>query len=180
MTFQAFPFSAAALEPTMNSKVLINEVYDFEFKARWRSGRKFILNSAWQGNLDYKTNIFHSKYLRAKMREELGLDVLKIMGRYVEQAADVECMVSFPPEGMDDELIKRFFYLYGRRFKQNGIIIVDEGDIVWTLPTRPNSTYGAMGKLIRGYKFTCQKFVPLVSDFMRQTYVFDMVKILTD
>ena len=164
----------------MNSKVLINEVYDFEFKARWHPGRRFILNSAWQGNLDYKTNIVSSKYLRAKMKEELDLDVLKILGKYPEQLADVECMVSFPPEDADLELLKRFFYYYGRRFKQNGIIIVDENDIVWTLPTRPTSTYGSMGKMIRGYKFTLQKFVPLVTEFMHQTYVFNMVKILTD
>lgn len=164
---------------TMN-RILVSEAYDFEFKARWTPGRRFILNSAWQGNLDYQTNLFNSKYLRCKMREELDLDVLKIVGKYAENLQDVECMVSFPPEELEDEMLKRFFYLYGRRFKQNGIVIVDEGDIVWTLPTRPNSTYGAIGKMVRGRKFTYQYFVPLVSEFMRLTYIFDKVKILTD
>lgn len=163
----------------MNS-VAVSEAYDFEFRSRWHPGRMFILNSAWQGNLDYTTNIYYSKYLRAKMREELKLEVLKIVGRYAEQLADVECMVSFPPEDLDDELIRRFFYYYGRRFKQNSIVWVDRKDVIWILPTRPNSTYGQIGKLIRGRKFTLQNFVPLVAKFMEQTYVFDKVKILTD
>lgn len=162
------------------NRPLVSEAFDFEFKARWEPGRRFILNSAWQGNLDYQTNLFNTKYLRRKMREELDLDVLKIVGKYAESMEDVECMVSFPPEGMEDELLKRFFYYYGRKFKQNAIVFVDEDDIVWTLPTRPNSTYGAIGKMIRGRKFTYQHFVPLVSEFMHLTYVFDKVKILAD
>lgn len=163
----------------MNS-VIVSEAYDFEFKARWKPGTRFVLNSAWQGNLDYQTNLYYTKYLRRKMREELDLDVLKIVGRYAEQLADVECMVSFPPEDAEDELIRRFFYYYGRRFKQNSIVWVDRNDIIWILPTRPNSTYGQIGRFIRGAKFTYQNFVPLVSKFMAQTYVFDKVKILTD
>lgn len=163
----------------MNS-IVLDEAIDFEFKARWKSGRPFILNSAWQGNLDYASNIFNSKYLRKKMREELELDVLKIIGRYAESLGDVECMVSFPPEGMDEELIRRFFYLYGRKFKQNCIIMTDTSDIIWTYPTRPSSTYGTIGKMVRGGKFVYQDFVPLVAKFMEQTYVFDKVKILSD
>ena len=163
----------------MNS-IVLSEAFDFEFKARWEPGRMFILNSAWQGNLDYQTNLFNTKYLRRKMRDELELDVLKIVGKYAESLEDVECMVSFPPEDMDDEFIRRFFYLYGRKFKQNCIVMTDERDTIWTYPTRPSSTYGQIGKMIKGGKFTYQKFVPLVSEFMAQTYVFDKVKILSD
>ncbi len=168
-------------ESTMNSpKFRIDETYDFEFRARWRPGRIFILNSAWQGNVDRQTNLYNGKVLRKKMKEELDLDILKILGRYAESLQDIECMVSFPPEGMDAELIRRFFYQYGRRYRQNCIMITDEKDIVWTYPTRPASTYGCIGRMVRGEKFVYQNFVHLVERFMRLTYVFDKVKILTE
>ena len=162
------------------SRVLVSEAYDFEFRKRWSPGTRFIINSAWQGNLDYTQNIYNSRYLRRKMKDELELDVLKIVGRYEESLADVECMVSFPKPETEDEMIRRFFYYYGRKFKQNGILYIDGNSRIWTLPTRPNSTYGNMGKLIRGERFLLQNFAWIVSGFMKQTYVFGQVKILTD
>lgn len=164
----------------MMNDILLNEVYDFEFKARWSSGTRFILNSAWQGGLDYATNLYNTKYLRKKMVEELDLEVLRITGRYAESLEEVECMVSFPKEETEDEMLRRFFYYYGRKYRQNAIIMVDRKDVIWTLPTRPSSTYGSMGKLLRGKKFIYQDFAELVSTFMRQTYELDKVRIPTD
>ena len=164
----------------MMNDILLNEVYDFEFKSRWKSGRRFILNSAWQGKLDATQNEVNTKYLRRKMREELNLEVLLITGRYAESLDPVECMVSFPPDDVDDEMLKRFFYYYGRKFQQNAIIFVDENDIIWTLPTRPSSTFGPIGRLIKGARFTIQQFPDLVTRFMHLTYELDRVKIPTN
>lgn len=164
----------------MMNDILLNEVYDFEFKSRWSSGRRFIINSAWQGSLNATQNLANTKYLRRKMREELNLEILRITGKYAENLDPIECMVSFPPDDVDDEMLKRFFYYYGRRFYQNSIIFVDKNDIIWTLPTRPTSTFGQIGRLIRGPKFVYQNFSKLVSDFMHLTYEMDRVKIPSD
>ena len=164
----------------MMNSILLNEVYDFDFKNRWTSGRRFIINSAWQGKLDVAQNQVNTKYLRRKMREELNLEVLLITGKYAESMEPVECMVSFPPDDVDNEMLKRFFYYYGRRFQQNSIILVDEKDVIWTLPTRPSSTFGTIGRLIRGPKFIIQNFHSLVQEFMHLTYEMDRVKIPTN
>lgn len=164
----------------MMNDILLNEVYDFEFRARWSSGTRFILNSAWQGKLDVSQNQVNTKYLRRKMREELNLEVLSITGKYAESLEPVECMVSFPPDDVDNEMLKRFFYYYGRRFQQNAIIFVDENDIIWTLPTRPSSTFGTIGRFIRGPKFVIQHFHSLLLQFMHLTYEMDRVKIPTN
>lgn len=164
----------------MMNDILLNEVYDFEFKNRWKSGTRFILNSAWQGKLDTVQNQVNTKYLRRKMIDELNLEVLSITGKYLESLDPVECMVSFPPNHIDNEMIRRFFYYYGRKFQQNAIIFVDERDIIWTLPTRPSSTFGPIGRLIKGSKFMIQNFSNLVSKFMQLTYEIDRVKIPTN
>lgn len=164
----------------MMNNILLNEVYDFEFRSRWKTGRRFVLNSAWQGSLDYDTNLYNTKYLRKKMVEELNLEVLRIAGRYAESMEKVECMVSFPPDDVSDEMLKRFFYYYGRRFKQNAIFFIDERDMLWILPTRPMSTYGNIGKVIKKKRFVLQDFPTLVTEFMRQTYELDFVRVPTD
>lgn len=164
----------------MMNDILLTEVYDFEFKSRWKPGRRFVLNSAWQGKLDVVQNQVNTKYLRRKMREELNLEVLLITGKYAESLEPVECMVSFPQDDVDNEMLRRFFYFYGRKFQQNAIIFVDENSIIWTLPTRPSSTFGQIGRLIRGPKFVIQDFSFLVQKFMHLTYEMDRVKIPTN
>lgn len=164
----------------MMNDILLNEVYDFEFRARWNHGTRFILNSAWQGGLPYSQNLTNTKFLRHIMKKELNLDILKITGKYAESMEDIECMVSFPPDDVDLEMLKRFFYYYGRKYKQNCIIFVDEHDVIWTLPTRPTSTFGTMGRMIKGKKFIYQQFPDLVSKFLQKTYEMDRVKIPSD
>lgn len=160
----------------MMNNILLNETYDFEFKARWKPGTRFIINSAWQGKLDVDRNRANTIYLRRKMKEELNLDVLSILGRYAESQEPVECMVSFPSDDLEDEMLKRFFYYYGRRFQQNAIFLVNKKDVIWILPTRQSSTYGEIGKLIKWKKFVYQDFEELVTAFMHQTYEFDKVR----
>lgn len=164
----------------MMNNILLNETFDFEFKARWKNGTRFVLNSAWQGGMTYSENIANTKYLRQMMERELELDVLRITGKYAESMERVECMVSFPPDDVDFEMLQRFFYYYGRKYRQNAIIFVDEYDTIWTLPSRPTSTYGSMGRLIRGKKFRYPYFEELVSTFMKQTYELNKVLIPAD
>lgn len=164
----------------MMNDILLNEVYDYEFKTRWNHGTRFIINSAWQGGLPYSQNLTNTKFLRRAMKDELDLDILKITGKYAENLEEIECMVSFPSDDIDLEMLKRFFYYYGRKYKQNCIIFVDEHDTIWTLPTRPTSTFGMIGRMIKGKKFVYQKFPELVSKFLQKTYEMDRVKIPTD
>jgi len=162
-----------------SSPFLLSETYDFEFKKRWRPGVRFVLNSCWQGNLDYQQNIVQTKRIRILMKE-FGLEVLKIVGQYRETLGDAECMVSFPPEEMELEEMKRFFYRYGRKYRQNCIFYIDEDGMEWVLPTRPNSTFGQIGRMIKVKRFVYQDFEELVCKFMSLTFEMDKVKIVTD
>ena len=164
----------------MMNNILLNEIYDFEFRARWKSGTRFIVNSAWQGKFNTDQNIFNTKYLRVKMKEELNLDILRVTGKYAETLMPVECMISFPSDDVDDEMIKRFFYYYGRKFNQNCIFLVDANDLIWILPTRPSSTYGQIGKLIKWKRFVYQDLEKLLAAFMKQTYELDKILIPFD
>ena len=60
------------------------------------------------------------------------------------------------------------------------LVFLSKNNVYLHLPTRPSSTYGSMGKLLRGKKFIYQDFAELVSTFMRQTYELDKVRIPTD
>ena len=164
----------------MMNNILLNEFHDYDFRMRWSPGTRFILNSAWQGKLDANQNQVNTRYLRRKMKEELNLDILSITGKYAENLDPVECMVSFPPDDIEDEMIRRFFYFYGRKFQQNAIFFIDRKNLIWILPTRPSSTYGEIGRFIKWKKFVYQDFEYLVTFFMQQTYEPDMVKIPTN
>ncbi len=163
------------------SNILITEGSAYEFYKRYDEfqGRRFFINSAFQGNLPYSANRSNSVLLRTKMKS-FGFDVVRVLGTYKELKADIECNVGFVPKDMDEQEMLRFLFYYGKWFNQNGFFYTDSDDIVWVISTRQDSTFGGYGHKMRWKKFLKQDFVSLVSKFCALTYVFDTVKIVTD
>lgn len=162
-------------------KFSINEGSSYEFYKRFDEfkGRRFVINSAFQGNLSYTANRANMVLLRSKMRV-FGFEVLRVLGNYSELDMDIECNVGFVPKDMDDQEAIRFLFYYGKWFNQNGFFYVDTDDIVWIYSTRQDSTFGGYGRKIRTKKFLKKDFPELVTKFCNLTYVYNGVKIVTD
>ena len=100
---------------TTTNNIILTEGSAYEFYRRYDEfeGRRFVLNSAFQGNLAYSTNKANSKLLRRKMIT-FGFEVLRVVGSYPEIQADVECNVGFIPKDMEDQDAIRFLFYYGK------------------------------------------------------------------
>ena len=165
----------------MKHNLLITEGSPYEFYKRYDEfkGRRFAINSAFQGNFSYSANAASNVLLRTKMKA-FGFEVIRVLGTYAEINANVECNIGFVPKDMDDQEAIRFLFYYGKWFNQNGFFYTDIDDIMWIYSTRQDSTFGGYGRKKREKKFLKQDFVYWVSRFCELTYVFDTVKIVTD
>lgn len=164
-----------------SNKIIISESSAYEFYKRYEEfqGRRFVINSAFQGNLDYNINKANIKLLRRKMIS-FGFEVLRCIGKYAENLADIECNVGFFPKDVEEQEVIRFLFYYGKWFNQNGFFYTDNDDIIWIISTREDSTFGGYGRKIRVKKFLKKNFISLISKFCTLNYVFDKVKVIAD
>lgn len=163
---------------TMNN-IIINESSFTDFLNVYRPGKRFVLNSVFQGKLSYADNVANTRYFRSRMKDA-GYSMLRIMGSFRERFVNYECMISWPPKEDAEEDIINFFCYWGIKFKQNKIMYIDENNTIWDVATTPNSTVGSLGRKFMRGKFIPGDFIDLVRDFTKYTYVFDKVKIITD